>query len=71
MNVFNVTNLAIGPVADIYIAAEPSLAPYSDDYRADSNLNALSTRFEAPSGIMLDTSLGYNPTPIITDKLLS
>lgn len=71
MNVRNVTNFAIGPAADIHIAAEPSLAPYSDDYGADSNLNALSTRFDAPSGTMLDTSLGYNPTHIITDELLS
>lgn len=71
MNVCNVTNFAIGPVASIYIAAEPSLAPYLDNYGADSNLNALCTRFEALSKIMLDTSLGYNPTPIITNELLS
>lgn len=71
MNVHNVNNFAFGPAADVHIAAEPSLAPYSDYYGADSNLNALSTRFEAPSGTMIDTSLGYNPTPTITDEFLS
>lgn len=71
MNVHNVNNFGFGPAADIHIAAEPSLAPYSDYYGADSNLNALSTRFEAPSGTMIDTSLGYNPTPTITDEFLS
>lgn len=70
MNVHNVNNFAFGPEADIHIAAELSLAPFSDYYGADSNLNALSTRFEA-SGTMIDTSLGYNPTPTITDELLS
>ena len=71
MNVRNVNNFAFGPAADYHIALEPSLAPYSGYYGADSNLNAIPTRFEAPNGTMLDTSLGYNPTPIITGESLS
>lgn len=70
-NVCNVNSFAFGPAADYPITSEPSPAPYSGHYGADSNLDAIRTRFEAPNGSMLDPSPGYNPKPIITSESLS
>lgn len=70
MNICNIINFAISLLTNNYIAAKPFLAPYLDDYRANSNLNILFTKFKALSRIMLNTLLGYNCTLIIISKLL-
>lgn len=52
-------DFAFGPLADFHDFAGPYLAPPLDYQVADSNLNAQFPRFEASSGTMFDTSLGY------------